>query len=420
MEVSVTKNFFAIDNAFNAGKKGIVLRGSAGSSKTFSAIQWLSYHGMKNKARMGVYRQFRSSAKESVAEDFKKILSDEDGMLDKWNPDGWNQSDLRYTFDTGSTLSFIGCDKASKRKGKREDISYFNEVTECNRESYDQVAMRSSFMILDFNPSHAHWVDKFKANDDFVWVDSTFRDNPMLPEGQRATILGYEPTKDNIARLTADDAMWQIYGLGMPAILKGRIFNNWEETTEWPDVNACERRGYGCDIGFVDPTTVIECRLAHNTLYLRQKVWAWGITDLPNPERFETSLVEACQDNGVTTDQPIYVDNAYPQTIKALRSYKFNAIPCEKGRGSILEGIMMLRRFRIKIHVDSPQLIKEFASYCWKMDLGGIPMDKPLENGFDHGIDSVRYWAKAQLSNTMMGNPRGKRTTRARGAVKHY
>lgn len=421
MDVAVTKNFFAIENAFNSGKKGIVLRGSAGSSKTFSALQWLAYHGIKTpKRRIGCYRQFRSSAKESLVADFKKIMGDEEGMLDKWNQDGWNESDLRYLYAGGTTQTFIGCDKAHKRKGKREDISYFNEVTECNRESYDQVAMRSSFMIMDFNPSHAHWIDDFRANPDFAWEDSSFRDNPMLPIGQKNTILGYEPTKENIAKRTADEAMWKIYGLGEPASLKGRIFNNWVETDEWPELHTCERRGYGCDVGHVDPTTVIECRFSQNTLFLRQRVWASGLTDLPNPESYESSLVEECDEQGVHKDQPVYVDNAYPQTVKALRSHGYNALPCEKGAGSVMEGIMMMRRFTIKIHSSSRQLIKEFASYCWKMDNGGIPMDKPLENGNDHGIDAVRYWVKKQLSSVMLGNPRGKRIGRARGATKRY
>lgn len=420
MKIIATVNYEYIEEARKAGRQGVVLQGSAGSGKTFAGLQWCALTAASTEGiRIAIYRQFRQSCKEALVPDFKRIMGDE--FLNKWDDKRWNGSDLIYRFPNGATIEFLGCENAGKLKGKRSDVAYVNEVNEVNREAFNQVNMRTGFTICDLNPSHAHWIYDFRADPEFDYKETTFRDNPMLPEGQRNTILGYEPTKENIGRRTADDAMWQIYGLGKPATLKGLIFNNWVESDEWPDVNACERVGYGCDIGFVDPTTVVECRLSRNTLYVRQRVWSFGLTDLPNPESYESSLVEECQDNEVKQDLPIYVDNAYPQSIKALRSYKFNALPCEKGAGSIMEGIMMLRRYRIKIHSSSRQLVKEFSSYCWKMDGGGLPMDKPLENGNDHGIDAIRYFAKAQLANAMMGNPRQKRIGRAvRGAVKHY
>lgn len=395
--ISVTVNFIRIQKAKDDGKDGCILRGSAGSSKTFSVMQWLSQHASKTpNQRVSCYRQFRSSVKETLVADFKRIMGEGDGMMGIWDEKCWNASDLRYKFRNGSIIAFNGCDKAENRKGKRDDISYMNEVTEVNYESFNQIAMRTSFVIADFNPSYDHFIYRFRNNPDYAYHDSTFRDNPLLPAGERKTILGYEPTKENIEKGTADEAMWQIYGMGMPAILKGLIFTNWTESTEWPELAACERRGFGCDVGFVDPTTVIECRFAMNTLYLRQKVWDVGMTDLPNPESSDSSLVEMMEEAGIPKDQPIYVDCAYPQTVKALKSYRFNAISCTKGKDSIAEGIQLLRRFKIKIHCDSRQLIKEFASYTWKVNPQGMITNTPIDK-YNHGIDAVRYWAKAQL-----------------------
>lgn len=395
--ISVTVNFLRIQQAKDDGKDGCILQGSAGSSKTFSVMQWLAQHASKTPAtRISCYRQFRSSVKETLVADFKRIMSENEGMMGIWEDKCWNASDLRYVFRNGSIIAFNGCDKAENRKGKRDDISYMNEVTEVNYESFNQIAMRTSFVIADFNPSYDHFIYKFRSNPDYAYHDSTFRDNPLLPAGERKTILGYEPTKENIEKGTADDAMWQIYGMGKPAILKGLIFTNWTESGDWPSLDACERRGFGCDVGFVDPTTLIECRFAQNTLHVRQRVWATGITDLPNAESGDGSLVEIMQSEEIPKDQPIYVDCAYPQTTKALRTYGFNAMNCTKGKDSIAEGIQLLRRFKIKIHCDSRQLIKEFASYTWKVNPQGMITNTPIDK-YNHGIDAIRYWAKAQM-----------------------
>lgn len=415
--IKCTINFERIQAAKDGGKDGCILQGSAGSAKTFSALQWLAvYASSKPGQRISCYRQFRSSVKETLVADFMRIMKEGEGMMGIWMDGCWNASDLKYTFPNGSLIAFNGCDKAENRKGKRDDISYMNEVTEVNYESFNQIAMRTSFVIADFNPSYDHFIYKFRGNPDYAYHDSTFLDNPLLPEGERKTILGYEPTRANIEKGTADEAMWQIYGLGKPAILKGLIFRNWTETDEWPELAACERRGFGCDVGFVDPTTVIECRFAQNTLYLRQRVWGVGMTDLPNPEGSEDSLVEIMGEVNIPKDQPIYVDCAYPQTVKALRSYGYSAMPCKKGKDSIREGIQLLRRFKIKIHADSRQLIREFASYVWKTDVKGMETNEPIDD-WNHGIDAVRYWAKAQMPAVNLGRPNKKRVYKARGGV---
>ena len=418
--ISVTVNFIRIQKAKDDQKDGCILQGSAGSSKTFSVMQWLAQHASKTpNERISCYRQFRSSVKETLVADFKRIMSEEEGMMGIWDDKCWNASDLKYQFRNGSVIAFNGCDKAENRKGKRDDISYMNEVTEVNYESFNQIAMRTSFVIADFNPSYDHFIYRFRNNPDYAYHDSTFRDNPLLPAGERKTILGYEPTRENIEKGTADDAMWQIYGMGKPAILKGLIFTNWTESTEWPELAACERRGYGCDVGFVDPTTVIECRFAMNTLYLRQRVWDVGMTDLPNPESSDSSLVEMMDEVGIPKDQPIYVDCAYTQTVKALKSYRFNAISCTKGKDSIAEGIQLLRRFKIKIHSDSRQLIKEFASYTWKVNPQGMVTNTPIDK-YNHGIDAVRYWAKAQMPAVALGNRGAKRVKVAGGGSRRF
>jgi phage terminase large subunit len=122
--IKATVNFEHIEAAKAAGKDGVILQGSAGSSKTFSALQWLAIYASSHpNQRISCYRQFRSSVKETLVADFLRIMSDEDGMLGLLDHKAWNASDLIYRFDNGSVIRFNGCDKAANRKGKRDDIS---------------------------------------------------------------------------------------------------------------------------------------------------------------------------------------------------------------------------------------------------------------------------------------------------------
>lgn len=404
MNLQATVNYEFIDDDFNDPKiRGTVLQGSAGSGKTYSTLQWLILHAKAHSGkRIAIYRQFRQVAKESLVPDFKRILQED---MDHWmlEGDSWNGSDLVYTFENGSTIGFFGCDKLGKHKSKRVDISYFCEITEINRENFDEIVERSNYFICDFNPSFEHFVYAFKGDPTIGYHQSTYKDNTFLPKAQVDVIESYEPTEENKARGTANEYRWRVMGLGERARLKGLVFENWHETSDWPDARTCERDGFGCDVGFVDPTTLIECKLHQGRIYVRQRVWEIGMTDLPNPMQGNKNLIECMEDEDIPKDKPIYVDNAYPQTIEALRSYRYNAVGCKKGAGSILQGIQLMQRFPIFIHASSRQLVEEFSQYRWKTNSSGVQQAEP-EDVFNHGIDAIRYWCMKSLGNVNMGH----------------
>jgi phage terminase large subunit len=85
----------------------------------------------------------------------------------------------------------------------------------------------------------------------------------------------------------------------------------------------------------------------------------------------------------------IIADNQ-PQSIYEIRQAGFNIRPAYKGPESVMTGIDILKRFRIKVTKRSLNIIRELKNYKWKEDAAGNTINQPVDK-FNHGIDAVRY-----------------------------
>ena len=67
-------------------------------------------------------------------------------------------------------------------------------------------------------------------------------------------------------------------------------------------------------------------------------------------------------------------------------------MPCKKGAGSVVAGIRQLQAYRIVVHPNCVNMIKELENYAWKKDKKTSEyMEVPEQNGYDHLIDALRY-----------------------------
>ena len=99
----------------------------------------------------------------------------------------------------------------------------------------------------------------------------------------------------------------------------------------------------------------------------------------------------------------IWCDSALPQNIEDLKKNgRYNAKPVDKK--SILSGIDKIKRHKVFITNNSPNILKEFQSYKWKVDKDGKLLDSPVDD-MNHTIDSVRYVLESTL-NKRQGNYR--------------
>ena len=379
--------------AVNNGVPIIVNEGGTSSSKTYSTMQAIIAitFAFPNSVTT-VVGQDIPNLKKGPIRDSKNILLIEE-LQDKFE---YNKSDRIYTNkENGSVIEFNSYDDEQDAKSGRRDFSFFNEANGISYEIFDAIKLRTKRTVfIDFNPNARFWChDKvFPDTENRKWFQSTFRNNPFIDDKIKNDILSYEPTPENIARGTANEYKWKVYGLGEVGRLEGLVFPDFQVTSDFPI--QYKWRVFGMDFGYTnDPTTLIEIRYAHGDLYWREHIYQTGLT---NPEI--ASEVKRLEFNR----EKIVADSAEPKSIEEIKRGGCYIIPAEKGRDSINQGIDAIKRYKCYIHSSSKNLIEEFSSYTWDKDRDGNPTNKPIDK-FNHGIDAGRYALSKKILKPQLG-----------------
>ena len=293
-----------------------------------------------------------------------------------------NKTDRTFTSVSGSRIEFRSYqDTYDARSGKRDRL-FINEANGVQYEIYEQLSLRTTKqVIIDFNPSARFWAhEHLEDREDVEWIISTYRDNAFLNPAIRNKIMSYQPTPENIARGTANEYRWLVYGLGQVGRLEGLVFPDWK-VGRFPD--EYKWRVFGMDFGFTnDPTTLIEIRYSSGALYWNEHIYERRLTN--------DDISRRLHEVGHDPDDEIIADSAEPKSIQELNERGWYIKPSVKGADSVMNGIDALKRYKSYISPKAKNLIEEFSSYTWKMDKNGNPMNKPIDR-FNHGIDAGRY-----------------------------
>ena len=365
---------------------GAVLEGGSRSGKSWSTIDffiWLCSE-VETDSTIHVLRETYASFKTSLFEDFKRRLPDY-GIVD--HPFGTIENISKYKL-FGNTFHFLSSDNPSKSLGAGADYVWFNELLEISKAVFDQKEQRCrKFWIGDYNPSYYdHWVyESIFKRKDVNYLHTTVFDNPHVSDNEKKKILSYEPTNENKKSGTHDPFMWSVYGLGKRAALSGLVFRNWNKTELDPDVG----EWYGLDFGYTnDPAALIQVKLFDGELYLKELIYSTGLTN--------RDLADRLRSLGIDYRSAIYADSAEPKSIDELIGMGFNVIPAEKGKDSIVNGINVLKQYKINVDSGSLNLIKELNNYKFETDRNGRTLNKPVD-AFNHLIDAVRYAVTMRL-----------------------
>ena len=169
------------------------------------------------------------------------------------------------------------------------------------------------------------------------------------------------------------------------------VYNNWDIVDELPDESEWKLSAYGLDFGFVNDDTAMEhVVLAHGELWLDEEIYETGLLN--------TQIAERAKGAGLTDRQTIIADNAEMKSIAELNGLGLHVIPCVKGAGSIINGIDILKRYKLHITRRSVGIRREVVNYKWKIDKAtGEPTNVPVD-AFNHGLDAVRYVALKHLN----------------------
>jgi phage terminase large subunit len=368
LKIQTTIVFSHLQKALENNKRIIVAQGGARSGKTVNTLIWWVQKLLQEKNKtLSVVRKTLPALKQSILKDIIEILE----WYDLYDPNKHHKQEGYFELPNGCQINYFSVDEPQKLRGSKRDYLYINEANELTLEDWRQLLMRTeSTITLDLNPSElSSWVYELEKREDCYYYVTTWRDNPFIPQ----TLI------DEIERLKETDIQYyRIFGEGQKGIPTTLVFNTWHIIDDIPKES--KLLGRGCDFGFNSPTTLIEVYQKDNDLYFKEKLYVKSMT--------MGDIIYRMEEMGIEKTDEIWCDSALPQNIEEFRKARFNAKPVKKN--SILHGIDMIKRNKVHITSDSPNILKEFETYKWKQDKNGVMLDVP-EDDNNHAIDAIRY-----------------------------
>lgn len=367
-----------------------VLCGGAGSGKSYFAAQKIILKALASPRKILLIRKVGTSIKDSIWSLTLELLY-KGGLTPTIK--AVNKSELTIDFINGSRMLFKGLDDREKIKSINgiTDI-VIEEATEINLDDFTQLKLRlrsplpNNQIHLMFNPvSKANWVYQYffanGAPDDCRIIQTTYKDNPHLPEDYVQSLRDLE---------RKNPAYYRIYALGEFATLDKLVFPCYTKRIISREECAGMWFWCGCDFGYTnDPTAITWGYFSpdESKLYITGEYGAVGMTN--------DVLAEKIIALGLAKEH-IVADSAEPKSIAELRRLGIQRMTASiKGTDSVKNGIDRMQRCDIVIDERCVQTIEEFENYTWQKDRAtGEYINQPID-AYNHHIDSIRYGLQA-------------------------
>lgn len=222
----------------------LVLKGGGGSGKSiFAGQKIIERCAAEPKHKILVVRKVKDTLAGSC---FEQLCAQVQDMY----PEAVAKivkSPMEIRFRNGSRIVFAGLDDVEKLKSIYHITSiWIEEATEILEGDYDQLRIRLrdacpyyKQIILTFNPvSVTHWIKRrfFDREDPDVMVsESTYLDNPFLPEEARKVLEGFRDT---------DEYYYMVYCLGQWGVTGKTVFNARKVSEQLSRIPEPVRAGY--------------------------------------------------------------------------------------------------------------------------------------------------------------------------------
>lgn len=388
---------------WNSSKRYLVVKGSRGSKKSTTAAMRMVYEVMAHPESNGlVVRRYYSSLKDSC---FSQLL----WAINRLGVSGlWKavRSPLTLTYlPTGQRIIFRGLDDPQSLTSITVPSGYLNlvwieeayQITDEEAFNKLDMSIRGDLpaglhkqIMLTFNPwNEHHWLKRRffdEPDSDTLALTTNYTCNEWLGEDDRAL---FEKMRMRWPK------RYQVEGLGDWGVSEGLIYTDWEvrEFSAY-DLARKTKNGFpmyrtlfGMDFGFAtDPTAAVALLVdeERNEIYVYDEVYEHGLTN--------ANIAGLLREHGFDRGR-ITADSAEPRTINELRLLGIERIfGAQKGPDSIRSGIQRLQDYHIVIHPRCENVIREMSNYSWATDrTTGSILPRPLENGFDHAMDAMRY-----------------------------
>ena len=390
MQLNISSNVFSpkfLPLLSDYSHRWEIYKGSAGSGKSHFITQKILIKALKEKRRVMVCRRYGTTMRNSVFRLFKDVIE----SFKISNLCRIKESDMSIKLPNGSEIIFVGLDNEEKLLSIAGITDVFvEEVYEVTKEIVDQLNLRmrgkvkNQQIYMAFNPiSSKHWLYEFCEGNtrplNSLYSQSTFRDNPFLPDEYVNALEDMYRTNPNKARVFCD-GNWGADVEGL--VYKNHVLSDF-------DINELIKQGLevrvGIDWGFVDPTTVVVSLFdkPKKEIYIIGEFYKRGAT----LEEIKDGIIQL----GISK-QKMYCDGAEPDKVDYLRRNGFNAVSAKKGAGSVKAGISFLQDMKIICHESCVNVAAELENYVYLKDKKtGQYIEDSYDHDFSHTMDALRY-----------------------------
>lgn len=357
----------------------ILLKGGAGSSKSYSLAQ----HLLLNKAYQENGKDFlvmRKTLPSLKLTAFKLIHE----LLDQYGLQyDLNKSELNIYTPNSCSFYFRSLDMPEKIKSAEFNYIWMEEATEFNYTDFQMLDLRlrkpnqghPNQMFMSFNPiGMTNWIytELIEKNHPNLTIhNSNYKDNPFLDD------IYISKLQDLINQ---DKNYYKVYTLGEWGALENIIYSNYELIDQLP--SSYDEVFYGVDFGFNNPSAIVKIMVKDEQYFIQEKLYREKLTN--------NDLITELKKLNISHDTPVYADSAEPARIEEIYKNEFNIHPSIKDKNSVKDGIDYIKRHHLFITKDSINLIKEIGSYQWREDKDGNILDEPVKYN-DHLLDALRY-----------------------------
>ena len=359
-------------------------RGGTRSGKTYSTLQFLHLVIPMSDGPgdvTSVVSETLPHLKRGAVRDFERIVGRPLSACGEWNA-----STLTWTYANGARLEFFSADSPDKVMGPARKRLFVNECNHIRYETYRQLAVRTTGLILlDYNPAAMFWaIEKVEPRADCVCIRTTYEDNrDFLSADQVAEIESNR----------GDEKWWKVYGLGEIGTLEGAVYD-FDTIDALPEERSSLVEVQGLDFGFTnDPTARVQvlADTGRKVLYCRQRCY--------RTRMLNSDIIADLKADGVPPNVEVFADCAEPKSIEEIRRAGFRIMPCDKDApvksDKLAFQLQWMRGWRLLVTKDSLDLIEELRNYTWAQDRDGNPLNWPVDR-FNHLLDALRYavWTK--------------------------
>ena len=362
-----------------------VHNGSSGSGKSYGIAQKIIVRCCREPIRVVVCRRTGRTLRQSCFDLFKEILA-------KWQLLPFvkiRETDMNIQFPNGAEIIHLGLDEETKLLSLNNiSCVWIEEAYEVPRDFVEQLSLRmrgdakQQQIIMSFNPiSKNSWLYDFcevNPPQSFIYIHSTYKDNPFLPAEYVAAIDELEERSPN---------KYRIYGRGEWGVdAEGLVFNNFKVEEFNPMELAA--LGYehrcGMDLGWIDKSAIA------NTLYDRSNGTIYVFEEFYKSGCQLSELANAIKAMNIGKTR-LYVDAAEPRSITYFKQEGINATPCAKGKDSVKAGLMFLQNNKIIVHPSCKNLINELENFSYIKSKVTGEWTEETTHEYSHAIDALRY-----------------------------